>query len=102
MTLLNLVSTWWIFILPAISIPWLCNDLKSTMLIAMFSSILSWVPFLIYSYFSGGYILFYRVSQMIGLSGSFQLIFISGIFVAFLGGLAGICGFYTKELFNDR
>ncbi len=98
MVLVNLVFPWWGFTLLAVSSAWLCNSLKDSMLISVRASLLSWVPLLIYIYFSGGHILFNRVSTMMGLPYPFLLILGSGILVALLGALAGFCGFYLKEI----
>ena len=102
MVLLNLVLPWWGFTLLAIASPWLCNSLKDSMLISATASILSWVPLLIYLYIGEGEILFNRVSQMMGFNYPFLLILSSGILVALLGALAGLSGFYIKEIFNDN
>ena len=101
MVLLNLVLPWWGFTVLAVASPWLCNSLKDSILISARASVLSWVPLLIYSYVMGGDILFNRVSQMMGLSYPFLLILSSGILVALLGVLAGLSGYYIKEIFND-
>jgi hypothetical protein len=72
------------------------------MLISARASMLSWVPLLIYLYIGEGEILFNRVSQMMGLPYPFLLILSSGILAALLGALAGLSGFYIKEIFNDN
>ena len=103
MILLNLFLPWWGFILIAISASWWVKDkVKDTILISVIASTLSWLPLLVYSYLNGGQILFTRVSQMMGFSNTLLLFFSTGILVSFLGGLAGISGFYIKELFNDK
>ena len=102
MILLNLVLPWWGFALLAVASPWLCNSLKDSMLISATASMLSWVPLLIYFYINEGGILFSRVGQMMGLNYPFLLILSSGILVALLGALAGLSGFYIKEIFNDN
>ena len=102
MVLLNLVLPWWGFTLLAIASPWLCNNLKDSMLISATASMLSWVPLLIYFYLNGGEILFNRVSQMMGFSYPFILILCSGILATLLGAIAGLSGFYIKEIFNDN
>ena len=98
MVLGNVILPWWGFTLLALSSAWFCNSLKDSMLISARASVLSWVPLLIYTYVSGGHILFNRVSQMMGLPYPFLLILSSGILVALLGALAGLCGFYLKEI----
>ena len=102
MVLINLVSPWWGFTVLAICSPWLCNSLKDSILISAIASVLSWVPLLFYSYINGGEILFVRVSQMMGLSYPFLLILSSGILATLLGAIAGLSGFYIKEIFNDN
>ena len=102
MVLLNLVLPWWGFTLLAIANPWICNSLKDSMLMAASATVLSWVPLLIYFYINGGGILFNRVSQMMGLSYPFILILCSGILATLLGAIAGLSGFYIKEIFNDN
>ena len=102
MVLVNLISPWWGFTVLAIGSPWLCNSLKDSILISARASVLSWVPLLIYSYVMGGDILFNRVSQMMGLSYPLLLILSSGILVALLGALAGLSGYYIKEIFDDN
>ena len=102
MALLNLILPWWGFTLLAIASPWLCNSLKDSILISATASMLSWVPLLIYLYLNGGEILFDRVSQMMGLSYPFILILCSGILATLLGAIAGLSGFYIKEIFNDN
>tara|TARA_B110000438_G_scaffold290865_1_gene327112 strand:- start:560 stop:907 length:348 start_codon:yes stop_codon:yes gene_type:complete len=102
MVLVNLVSPWWGFSLLALSSAWVCNNLKKTMLISAGASVLSWVPLLIYSYLNGGDILFDRVSQMMRLPYPFILILSSGILAALLGVLAGLSGYYIKEVFDDN
>ena len=98
----NLVLPWWGFTLFALTSPWFCNSLKNSILISAIASILSWVPLLIYSYLNGGEILFNRVSQMMGFSHPFLLIFSSGILAALLGGIAASSGYYIKDLLNDN
>lgn len=102
MILVNLVSPWWGFIILGIGSPWLCNSLKDSILITVIASLLSWVPLLIYSYINGGDILFNRVSQMMEISYPFLLILSSGILAALLGALAGLSGYYIKEIFDDN
>ena len=102
MVLLNLVLPWWGFTLLAIASPWLYNSLKDSMLISATASMLSWVPLLIYLYIGEGEILFNRVSQMMGFSYPFILILCSGILATLLGAIAGLSGFYIKEIFNDN
>ena len=102
MVLVNLVSPWWGFTLLAIGSTWICNSLKDSILISAIASVLSWVPLLFYSYINGGEILFDRVSQMMGLSYPFLLILSSGILATLLGAIAGLSGFYIKEIFNDN
>jgi hypothetical protein len=51
---------------------------------------------------NGGEILFNRVSQMMELSYPLLLIVSSGILAALLGALAGLSGYYIKEVFNDN
>ena len=102
MVLLNLVLPWWGFTLLAIASPWLYNSLKDSMLISATASMLSWVPLLIYLYIGEGEILFNRVSQMMGLPYPFLLILSSGILAALLGALAGLSGYYVKEVFDDN
>ena len=102
MVLVNLISPWWGFTVLAIGSPWLCNSLKDSILISARASVLSWVPLLIYSYVMGGDILFSRVSQMMGLPYPFLLILSSGILAALLGALAGLSGYYIKEVFDDN
>ena len=102
MAFVNLFLPWWGFILLAIASPWICNSLKNSILISATASILSWVPLLIYSYLNGGEILFNRVSQMMGFSHPFLLIFSSGILAALLGGIAASSGYYIKDLLNDN
>ena len=98
----NLVLPWWGFTLFALISPWFCNSLKNSILRSAIASILSWVPLLIYSYMNGGEILFNRVSQMMELSYPLLLILSSGILATLLGALAGLSGYYIKELFNDN
>ena len=98
MVLGNLALPWWGFTILAVGSAWICQHLKDSMLVVASASVLSWVPLLIYSYVMGGDILFNRVSQMMGLSYPFLLILSSGILVALLGALAGLCGFYIKEI----
>ena len=102
MVLLNLVLPWWGFTLLAVVSPWLCNNLKDSMLISATASVLSWVPLLIYFYINGGGILFSRVGQMMGLTYPFLLIISSGFLAALLGAIAGLSGHYVKEIFNDN
>ena len=102
MTLANLFLPWWGFILLAVGSAWICQHLKESMLVAASASALSWVPLLIYSYVMGGDILFNRVSQMMGLPYPFLLILSSGILAALLGALAGLSGYYIKEVFDDN
>ena len=102
MVMINLVSPWWGFTILAIGTPWICNSLKDSILISAIASVLSWVPLLIYSYINEGGILFNRVSQMMGLSYPFLLILSSGILAILLGALAGLSGYYIKEVFDDN
>ena len=51
---------------------------------------------------NGGGILFNRVSQMMGLTYPFLLIISSGILATLLGAIAGLSGYYIKEVFNDN
>ena len=102
MALANLFLPWWGFTLLAVGSAWICQHLKDSILVAVSASVLSWVPLLIYSYVMGGDILFNRVSQMMGLPYPFLLILSSGILVVLLGALAGLCGFYLKEVFDDN
>ena len=102
MVLLNLVLPWWGFTLLAIASPWLCNNLKDSILISATASVLSWVPLLIYFYINGGGILFSRVGQMMGLPYPFLLIISTGILATLLGAIAGLSGYYIKGIFNDN
>ena len=102
MVLVSLVSPWWGFTVLIIGSPWMCNNLKDSILISAMASVLSWVPLLIYSYINGGDILFNRVSQMMGISYPFLLILSSGILAALLGALAGLSGYYIKEIFDEN
>ena len=102
MVLGSLILPWWGFTLLAVGSPWLCNSLKDSMLISAGASAISWVPLLIYFYINGGGILFNRVSQMMGFSYPFILILCSGILATLLGAIAGLSGFYIKEIFNDN
>ena len=102
MILVNLALPWWGFILLAVASAWICQHLKDSMLMAASASALSWVPLLIYYYVMGGDILFNRVSQMMGLPYPFLLILSSGILAALLGAIAGLSGYYIKEVFDDN
>ena len=98
----NLYFPWWIFTLLAFIAAWFCNSLNKTIKVSGSASMLSWLPLLLYSYLNDGDILFTRVSHMMGLSYPFILILSSGIVSVLLGGLAGLAGYYVKELFNDN
>jgi len=102
MILINLVLPWWGFILLALNSSWVCNNSKDSILISAWASVLSWVPLLIYFNLNGGDILFNRVSQMMGLLHPLLLILSSGIIAALLGGLAGLSGYYIKEIFYEN
>lgn len=102
MILINLVLPWWGFILLALNSSWVCNNSKDSILISAWASLLSWVPLLIYFNLNGGDILFNRVSQMMGLLHPLLLILSSGIIAALLGGLAGLSGYYVKEIFYEN
>ena len=102
MIVVSLILPWWGFTLLGLSSAWICNNLKDSITISARASVLSWVPLLIYSYLNGGNILFSRVGQMMGLPYPFLLILISGILTALLGALAGLSGYYLKEVFNDK
>ena len=102
MILINLVLPWWGFILLALNSSWICNNSKGSILISAWASVLSWVPLLIYFNLNGGDILFNRVSQMMGLLHPLLLILSSGIIAALLGGLAGLSGYYIKEIFYEN
>ena len=102
MVVVNLFLPWWGFTLLAVSSAWCCQSLKESMLVAARASVLSWVPLLIYTYISGGDILFGRVSQMMGLPYPFLLILSSGILVALLGTLSGFTGFNLKDTLNGN
>jgi len=102
MILINFIPTWWVFTLLGLGSVWYCQSLKESILVPAIASVISWVPLLIYSYINGGGILFDRVSQMMGLSYPFLLILSSGILAALLGALAGLSGYYLKEIFDDN
>lgn len=102
MILISLVLPWWGFILLALNSSWVCNNSKDSILISAWASVLSWVPLLIYFNLNGGDILFNRVSQMMGLLHPLLLILSSGIIAALLGGLAGLSGYYVKEIFYEN
>ena len=102
MILINLVLPWWGIILLALNSSWVCNNSKDSILISAWASVLSWVPLLIYFNLNGGDILFNRVSQMMGLLHPLLLILSSGIIAALLGGLAGLSGYYVKEIFYEN
>mgnify|MGYP001185707817 CR=1 FL=1 len=101
MILLNFFFPWWAFTFLGLCIAWFYNQLKKIIFSSTMAGIISWLPLLIYSYISGGEILYTRVSEMLGIHSPILLIFYSTILIGFLSLNSGIAGYYLRRLLKN-
>ena len=69
---------------------------------AFFACGIVWLVLAIYIHFTKGDLMTNRIAELLSLHGNSMLYVGTFLIAAIIGGVAGLAGFFLKEIFKDR